>query len=360
MTAVALDVPRIATRLRRIAARLRRSYVLSRVLRSVFVVWVVTTAVFFIVRLLPGNPVDTFIAGQMARAGVSYEAAAAQAASLYTFDPETSLIRQYFDYLAGVARGDLGNSLSPGTTVMEKIGAHLPWTLFSVGYALLIAICLGLLLGMVMAYRRGGFLDHAISAVGSTLHAIPNYLFAILLIVFGGVQLGLFDFAEVRGTHTSGVNPEVSFAFIGDAFYHAALPVTVYVLTTFGTWALVMKASTTQVLEEDFVMVARARGLSGRRIGGTYVGRNAVLPLAAQIATQGSFVLGSAVYVELVLKYDGISILLYEAINARDYAVVQGILLIMTIVIVFANLVADLTYSLLDPRIRQTGVEEAA
>ncbi|MEV6103318.1 ABC transporter permease [Streptomyces sp. NPDC051940] len=331
-----------------------RNYVVRRVIRSVFVVWVVTTLMFFMLRLLPGNPVDTYIASQM-RSGSTYESAAASAASLFTFDPETPLIQQYGDYLWALLHGDLGNSLSPGTTVMDRISSGLPWTLFSVGYALLIAIGLGLVLGIVMAYRRGGFLDHFISVVGSTLHAIPNYLFAILVVVFGGVQFGLFNVADIRGTYTAGIEPEPSLTFISDAFYHASLPVTVYVLTTFGTWALVMKASTITTLEEDYVTVARARGLSDRRIGTQYVGRNAVLPMVAQIATQGGFVFGSAIFVELILKYDGISRELYEAINDRDYATVQGILLLMTIVIVFANLLAELVNSALDPRIRESG-----
>ncbi|MDG4862223.1 ABC transporter permease [Streptomyces sp. T-3] len=334
--------------------RIWRNYVFRRVLRSLFVIWVVTTAMFFMLRLLPGNPVDTYIASMM-RGGSTYESAAASAAGLFTFDPQTPLLQQYFDYLWALLHGDLGNSLDPGTTVMERVAASLPWTIFTVGYALLIAIGLGLVLGIVMAYRRGGFLDHAISTVGSVLHAIPNYLFAIIVVVFGGVQLGLFNVSETRGTHTAGVEPGLNFMFISDAFYHAAVPVSVYVLTTFGTWALVMKASTITTLEEDYVTVARARGLTGRRIGTQYVGRNAVLPVVAQIATQGSFIFGSAIFVELILKYDGISAELYKAINDRDYATVQGILLLMTIVIVFANLLAEIVSSLLDPRIRESG-----
>ncbi|MQY15830.1 Nickel transport system permease protein NikB [Streptomyces sp. RB5] len=354
MSTTAPDVASVRTgeRTTGIARRILRNYVVRRVFRSLFVIWVVTTVMFFMLRLLPGNPVDTYIATQM-RAGGSYESAAATAAGLFTFDPSTPLIQQYGDYLWALLHGDLGNSLT-GTTVVEKISSGLPWTLFSVGYALLIAIGVGLLLGVLMAYRRGGVLDHTVSVIGSVLHAIPNYLFAIILVVFGGVQLGLFDVADIRGTYTAGVEPELSFTFVSDAFYHASLPVTVYVLTTFGTWALVMKASTITTLEEDYVTVARARGLSDRRIGTQYVGRNAVLPMIAQIATQGSFVFGTAIFVELILKYDGISAELFAAINDRDYATVQGILLLMTFVVVFSNLLAELVNSALDPRIRES------
>ncbi|HLT60680.1 MAG TPA: ABC transporter permease [Microlunatus sp.] len=330
-----------------------RSYVLRRLLRALLVIWIVVTGVFFLVRLLPGNPVDVYINNQIAQYGLSYEAAAAQAAALFTFDPKTPLPLQYLDYLAGVVRGDFGMSiLSPGTTVLEKIALHLPWTLFSVGLALLISVAVGLLLGMVMAYRRGGVIDFSVSTLGSIFHAIPNYLLAILIVVIGAVQLGVIDFTRMRGHSSPGVEPQFTFAFFSDAMYHATLPMVTYILTTAGTWALVMKSSTTQILGEDYVMVARARGLSGLRIGSQYVGRNAVLPLVAQIATQAGFVVGGAIFVEKTFAYDGIGITLFESVNARDYPVIQGILLVITITVVLANLAADLIYSVLDPRIR--------
>ena len=336
-----------------------RSYLLRRILRALFAIYVVATGVFFMVRLLPGNPVDVYINTQIGQYGKSYETAAAEAAALFSFDPGTPLWRQYLDYLWGVVHGDFGMSiLSPGTSVLEKIALHLPWTLFSVGIAMIISVTIGLTLGMIMAYRRGGFVDHFVSTVGSAFHAIPNYLLAIMIVVIGAVQLNVIDFTQMRGHSSPGVKPELSLAFISDSLYHATLPILTYVLTTVGTWALVMKSSTTQVLGEDYVTVARARGLSDNRIRGTYVGRNAVLPLVAQIATQAGFVVGGAIFVEKTFAYDGIGITLFESISARDYPVIQGILLVITITVVFANLVADLIYSVLDPRIR-TGEQEA-
>lgn len=338
--------------------RIWRSYAFKRIVRALFVTWVMISAIFVLVRLMPGNPVDVYINNQLID-GVSYEDAAASAAALYSFDPDTPMWQQYIDYILGVVRGDFGESIAaPGTQVMELIARDLPWTLFTVGTALAISVAIGLLLGMYIAYRRGGIGDHVISTVGSTLHAIPNYLMAIMLVVIGGVQLGWFDFARMRGTYSSGIQPSFSLTFISDAFYHATLPIICYVLTTVGTWALVMKASTTQALGEDFVMVARARGLPSSRIGSMYVGRNAVLPLVAQIATQAGFVIGGAIFVEFIFSYNGIGSLLFTSVHARDYPVVQGILLIITITVVFANLVADLTYGLLDPRIRTSGLED--
>lgn len=333
-----------------------RSYIARRLGRALFVIWVVASGVFFLVRLLPGNPVEVYINTQIALYGKTYEQAAAEAAGIFSFNPNTPLWRQYLDYLTGVLTGDLGSSIvSPGITVVEKISLHLPWTLFSVGLALVISVTIGLILGMIMAYRRGGVIDHGVSLLGSALHAIPNYLLAILIVVVGAVQLGWINYARMRGNSSPGVKPGFNYTFIADAMYHATLPMITYILTTVGTWALVMKSSTTQVLDEDYVTVAKARGLNDLRIQSNYVGRNALLPLVSQIATQAGFVVGGAIFVEQTFSYRGIGLALFESINARDYPVIQGILLVVTIVVVLANLAADLINAALDPRIRLGG-----
>ena len=220
------------------------------------------------------------------------------------------------------------------------------------GLALLISITIGLILGMIMAYRRGGIIDHVVSIVGSGFHAIPNYLLAILIVVVGAVQLGVIDYTRMRGNVSPGVTPELSLRFLSDIGYHATLPMITYILTTVGTWALIMKASTTQVLGEDYVTVAKARGLKESRIQTNYVGRNALLPLIAQIATQAGFIVGGAIFVEQTFSYRGIGLLLFESINTRDYPTIQGVLLVVTITVVLANLAADLVNAALDPRIR--------
>lgn len=331
-----------------------RSYVVKRILRAIFVIWVVATAVFFLVRLLPGNPVQQYIDQQVSQFGATYADAQRSAESYFAFNPGTPLIQQYAVYLWNLIHLNLGQSIvSRGEEVSTMIGQYLPWTLFSVGIGVGIAILIGLGLGMVMAYRRGGVIDHTVTAIGSFLHAIPNYLLAIIIVVVFGVNLGLFNVAGMRGTVSPGVTfRQYGLAFISDIFYHASMPILTYVLTTVGSWALVMKSSTTQILEEDYVTVARARGLRDVRIRTNYVGRNAILPLVSQIATTAGFVVGGAIFVEQTFKYDGIGTLLFSSLQGRDYTVLEGILLIITATVVFANLIADLIYSLLDPRIR--------
>ncbi|MBO0810785.1 MAG: ABC transporter permease [Microlunatus sp.] len=343
-----------------ILKKIWRNYALRRVLRAIFVIWVVATAVFFLVRLLPGNPVDQYIQLQVTQYGATFADAQRSAQAYFNFDPGTPLIQQYLVYLWGLAHLNMGTSiLQRGTSVSGLIAQYLPWTLFSVGVGVGIAIVIGLVLGMIMAYRRGGVIDHGVTAIGSFLHAIPNYLLAIIIVVIGGAQLGLFNIATMRGTVSPGVTlREYGLAFFSDIFYHASMPILTYVLTTVGTWALVMKSSTTQVLEEDYVTVARARGLRDLRIRTNYVGRNAILPLVSQIATTAGFVVGGAIFVEQTFKYDGVGTLLYASLQGRDYTVLEGILLIVTATVVFANLIADLIYSVLDPRIRTSESED--
>lgn len=338
---------------RRLVRRIYRSYALRRVVKAVLTVYLVATGTFFLVRLLPGNPVDVYINQQIVQYGMSYEQAASQASGLFSFDPNRPMIEQYGEYLAGLARGDMGQSLlSPGTSVTDIIFEYLPWTLFSVGLGVMISFALGMFLGMVMAYWREGWLDHTLSLLGSLLHSIPNYLLATLIVVFFGVQMDVLPIARMRGAYSPGVEPNLSFDFISDAMYHASMPILVYVLTTIGGWMLVMKSSTVETLGEDYVTVARARGLPDRRIRTAYVGRNAVLPLFPQLAITLGFVVGGSILVEKVFQYQGVGFLLLQSVERRDYTVLQGILLIVTIAVVAANLISDLLYSRLDPRVR--------
>ncbi len=341
-----------------VVRRLTRFYVLRRLFKAVLTIWLVATITFFLVRLMPGSPVEVYIHTLISQYGFTYDEAANQAAALFAFDPNQPLPAQYVDYLRSLARGDLGQSLvSPGTPVSQIIRNYLPWTLFSAGLGLLLSFVLGLFFGMVMAYRRGGVLDHLLTALGSFFQSVPNYLIAIVLVVFLGVQLGGIPITKMRGALSPGVQPGFTVTFVADLLFHAALPVVTYVLTTIGSWMLLMKSSTLSTLEEDYVTVARARGLSDGRIMRAYVGRNAVLPLFAQMAIAAGFVVGGSVVIERIFVYEGIGFILLDAINRRDYPVMQGIFLVITTAVVIANTLADLLYSRLDPRIRLHGRE---
>jgi len=333
--------------------RIAQNFYVRRIAKALFTIWIVITIIFFLIRLLPGNPVEQYIARLIETQGMDYENARSQAAALFAIDLDAPLWQQYLNYLNNLLHGDLGVSLtSPGTSVSSIIARFLPWTLFSVGIGLILSFTFGILLGLMMAYRREGFLDHSLTIFASVVSSIPNYLIGILLVVWLGVQWKILPIAQMRGTMSPGVTPSFSFAFLWDALFHAFLPITVYVLTTIGTWMLSMKGSTVGTLGEDFVTVARARGLKDWRITTAYVGRNAALPLFTQLTIAIGFVVGGSFLIETLFQYQGIGYVLSAAIAQRDYPVMQGVFLVITMSVILANLLADFLYGWLDPRIK--------
>jgi peptide/nickel transport system permease protein len=344
--------------LRKVMRAARSSYLLRRLFKAFSTILFVTTLVFFLVRLMPSNPVEVYINELIVQYSIPYAEARDQAASLFAIDLDEPIIQQYFGYMGNLFQGDMGTSLrSPGTSVTSIIARFLPWTIFSVGTGLLISFTLGMLLGMLTAYRRDAFWEPIVSGIGSFLSSIPDYIIGILLLVYLGVRWELVPIHQMRGSTTPGIQPGFTWTFIKDIFFHASLPIATYVLATIGGWMLTMKSNTISTLGEDYVTVARARGLPERRIATAYVGRNASLPLIAQLAISIGFVMGGSILIEFVFVYQGIGFQLREAINTRDYSVMQGIFLIITVAVILSNLLADYAYGWLDPRIRIGGGE---
>lgn len=339
--------------------RLWYSYALRRIGKSLITLFLVVTLSFFLLRYMPGNPIQAYVVMLMNQDGLSQQDALRHATSLLSFNPNAPIYQQYLIYIGGLLRGNLGQSiLSPGTTVRSEILAYLPWTLLSVGLGTMISFILGISVGTLAAYRRGGALDHIATNLSSVIHAIPNYIWAMLILIVLGARLGLFNVAGMRGTLTPGVQVGFTPGFFANVLYHASLPIVVYALTGVGGWILVMKSSTVQVMDEDFVAVARARGLRNGRIRTQYVGRNAILPLFTNFALAIGTVVGGSVLIEEIFQYEGVGYHLYQALTQRDYTLVQGFILVITISVIAANLVADLLLSRIDPRVRAQGEGE--
>ena len=333
--------------------RLARNYILRRTIIALAKIFVVVTLTFFIVRLMPTNPIEAYVNELMDQYGFSYEEAKDQAAALYGLDLDASIWTQYVVYMKNLVQGDLGTSYrSKGTPVAKMIAKFLPWTLFSVGVSLLISFTFGMLLGMIMAYRRGSILDHTLTTVASIFSSIPNYLVGMMILVFLGVQWKVFPITKMRGAMSPGIKPGFTWTFIKDIFFHATLPILTYVLTTIGGWMLAMKSNTINTLGEDYVTVAKARGLNESRIITAYVGRNASLPLFTQLAISIGFIVGGSALIEFIFVYQGVGQLLLNSINYRDYPVMQGVFLVITIAVILANFLAEFVYGWLDPRIR--------
>lgn len=333
-----------------------KNYVFRVFIQAFLTIWAVTTFTFFLIRQMPGNPLDIMIEQILNNEPISYEEAYARVAASFDFDPNANIFSQYADWLLDLLRFDLGTSItSPGTLVIDEIARFLPWTIFAVGAGLLISFILGIFLGMIMAYYRNSYLDYILSLFASFMTGIPNYIWGLIIIIVMGIQLGWFNVGQLRGTYDPSLDPGFNLPFIGSVLKHAALPIVTYVISTLGSWMLNMKSSTTSVLNEDYVNVAEARGLPDHRIITSYVGRNAALPLFTQLTISIGFVLGSGVVVEEIFVYWGLGHYLFASITTRDYTSMQGVFLILTMTVVFANLFADLTYGFLDPRVRVSG-----
>ena len=336
--------------------RVYRSYTFRALFQALLTIWGVITFTFFLIRLMPGNPIDILVDQIIQQESLSYADAYARVASSFDFDPNASVIDQYFEYIGGLLRLDLGESIvSPGTKIIDQLVRYLPWTVFSVGVGLLLSFAIGILLGILMAYYRNSPLDHSLSLLASILSAVPNFIWALIIVIVFGIDLRWFNIGELRGTYDATVTPGFTLEFLGSVIKHAALPIFVYVISTLGTWMLSMKSSTASVLGEDYVTVAEARGLPGRRISTAYVGRNAALPLFTQFMIAIGFVLGGSVVIEELLVYWGIGHYLFYSITTRDYTAMQAVFLFITASVVFANLFADLLYARLDPRVSVTG-----
>lgn len=332
--------------------------ILRALVKAILTIWVTTTLTFFLIRLMPGSPVDIKIDELITQSngGMTYEEARAVASSLFAIDLNAPLHEQYLSFMGNVLRGDLGHSfLSTGTPVVSIIMSVLPWTLFAVGTGLLLSFVVGIGLGLAAAYRRNSVFDHAVTSIASLVSSVPNFLTALLIVLIFGVQLDLVPIAAMRGAYTPGVVVGLDLTFVLDVLFHASLPITVFFLTNVGHWILSMRSATLAALDEDYVTVARARGLSDARITTAYVGRNAVLPLVTQFAIAAGYVVGGAVIIERIFVYQGVGLRLLNAVNQRDYPVMQGIVLLTTAAVVVANLVADLLYTKLDPRIGRAG-----
>jgi peptide/nickel transport system permease protein len=337
-------------------SRLVSSYAVRTLLQALLTIWAVVTFTFFLIRLMPGNPIDVYVAFLMNQTGITYNEAYQQAASQFSFDPSASVFGQYLSYLGNLMRGDLGQSItSTGTQVIDQIARYLPWTLFCVGLGLLVSFVLGMTIGMIIAYYRNSVLDTVMSFLAAVLGAVPDYIWGLLILVIFGVQLEWFNIGELRGTYDPRLTPGFTPAFVWSVLEHAFLPILVYVIGTLGSWILNMRSSTTGVLGEDYVNVARARGLTPGRIATTYVGRNAALPLFTLLAVNIGLVIGGSVIIEELFVYKGIGSFLFFSISQRDYTSMQGVFLVIAISVVVANILADLLYSRLDPRVRIEG-----
>lgn len=322
-----------------------RNYLVRRFAQAILTVWAVVTITFGLTRLMPGDPRTFLMAMSSGRGNVDVppEEYMDEAA----IDPGGTVFEQYVDYLTLLAQGELGQSIHFEEPVAEILAEAVPWTVFLVATSLPLTFGIGIVLGALMAYHQGTTFDKALSTLSTLLNSIPYYIAAVIMVWILGVRTGIFP---DRGRKPAGVEPGFTVDFVGGVLYHAALPVASIVITYFGFRALAMRGNSIQVLGEDFVRVARLRGLRDNRIALQYVGRNAVLPVYTEFMIAMGVVLGNTVVIEEIFTYQGLGYYFFYGISARDYPLMMGAFLVISIAVVIGLLLADLSYGLIDPR----------
>lgn len=331
-------------------------WIVKRVLMVFITIYSAITFTFFVVKAMPGDPIEALTQEFIRQYYMSYEEARRLAEAAAPFIPRGSIFEQYINYIVNFFRGDLGVSISvsTGTPVVSILADAIPWTVLVVASALIISFSLGILIGMLMAYRRGGKFDSFMMTFFSILKSVPEYIVAIIYLSLLGFQLGLFP---VRGRYSYEalllLEQGDVLGFIADVLWHAILPILAWVTTHIGGWALAMRGSTIGVLGEDFITYAKARGLPEHRIVTRYVGRNAILPLFTSFMLSIGFMFGGSIIIEYIFSYQGVGLVLYQAIQGRDWFLMLGAFNIIVVAVVLGAFIADLLYGLLDPRVRR-------
>ncbi len=299
---------------------------------------------FVLPRMMPGSPL-VFLAGE--DVGFLTPEQRTQLYALYGLDQPQW--KQFATYVANLARGQLGYSFQRGRPIAAIIGERLPWTLLLVGVALLLATLTGATLGAIAAWRRGTPYDLGALGIAMLFESMPSFWLGMILIAVFAAGLGWFP---IFGAVTPGVEFS-GWSLLIDRARHLVLPlVTLTCITIPGTF-LIMRYSMLSVLGERYITTARAKGIAERAVLRRHAVRNALLPVLTVFMLNLGFIAGGATVVETVFSYPGIGRLLYEAVLNRDYPVIQGTFFIITISVIAANILSDLVYPLVDPRVRQ-------
>ena len=324
-------------------------FYLQKALFYLAALWAALTINFALPRLMPGDPVDILLFKLSAKGPVGPEARRSLELLLGT-DTDQPLIAQYLAYLGNVARGDLGLSVSYfPQSVGDTIADTLPWTIALMGIATIISFVVGTVLGQLAGWKRGSWLDSLIP-VTTMFQSVPYFWLALVLLYLLSSVNRVFPTSGGYDVYDTVIG--FNLPFIQSALYYGTLPALTIVLSSIAGWMLGMRNMMVSTLSEDYIVTAEAKGLHPRRIMTTYAARNAVLPSLAGFAISLGFVVSGSIIAEQVFSYPGIGTTLLTAVQNNDYALMQGIFLVITLSVLGANLLVDLLYSVIDPRTR--------
>jgi peptide/nickel transport system permease protein len=333
----------------------RGNYVLRKIGFAVVTLAAVVVFNFLLFRILPGDPVKLIIhsprmtreAQDRIRVNFGLDKPVwLDLERLATGDMVGALDTQFTAYLRNLVRGDLGVSFASRRDVSEILRERVWRTVVLVMGGNLVAIVFGMAIGLTAAWRRGSRLDTGILLAALFSWALPTFFLGIILLMLARGRL------PIAGMVTPGLKPVDGLTYWLDVGRHLILPTITMAIVYTGEYILIMRSSVMEVLSEDFVLTAKAKGLPTLRILRDHALKNAMLPMVTMIALTLGYTVGGAIQVETVFSWPGIGRLMYEAVQKRDYPVLQGAFLLLAVSVIIANFLADVLYSMLDPRVK--------
>jgi len=322
-------------------------FVIKKILVTVITIFLILLFSFFLFYLMPGDPITLLLLGGKQRPGHGFsEDMLNQIKAFYGLDKPPHL--QFLTYVSNFLTGKWGISVTlyKGVPIGDFIGYRLLNTLFLCGVATLISAYVGIKIGVFSAWRRGKKADVGLTGLSLVLYSVPAFWLGIVLLLIFAIMIPIFPLGRVSSYQGSDL-----LMIIGDRVYHLILPVATYVLGAFAGFSLIMRSSLTDILTEDYIITAKAKGLTRKGIQKEHAMPNAMLSMITVIAYEFGWVLMGSIVVESVFSYPGLGLLTYEAAIGRDFPVLMVIFFITSIGMVLANAIADVLYAHFDPRV---------
>ena len=323
-------------------------YLLQRLGFYILAFLVAVTINFFLPRMMPGDPIQSFLARLAQNGGQITPETVKALESLYGYSSSTPLWEQFFTYLQSILNGDWGMSTRFFQPVVEVLGRGMLWTLLLVGSFLVISYTLTTLGGIWVAWKRGSRFDSILTVTSVIVSSVPAVVMALMLYFVFASDLGWFPTGYA---YDLALDPTFSGEFIQSVVYHMALPLIAMVLLSMGN-IMGMRSNMINQLGEDFIVMGWAKGISDRKVMFNYGARNAILPVITAFAMSVGGIFAGSLIIEIIFNYPGVGQVMFQGMVARDYPLIQGYLLMMTLMVLSANMIADVLLLALDPRLR--------
>jgi len=317
-------------------------FIVRRLLYTCFLFFFVVTFNFILFRLMPGDPL-----AMVSRELKASPESRASIMQLYGLDKPIEV--QYLNYIKSMLTFDFGMSFNYRMPVKDVLFPKIKASLILAVWSLPFGIIIGIVMGIVASAFRGKKTDTVITTTSMLIYALPSFWLGMILLSLFAVKLKL---VPVNGMITPGMNYGTYFSYLADLARHIVIPMLSYSLAIFGSYFLIMRSSMIDVFSEDFVLTARAKGLSRRKVITRHVVPNALLPITTIVVTSIALMFTGAFSIEILFSWPGVGRLMVEAVTRQDYPVMQAINYLIAIVVVGANFVVDILYSYLDPRVR--------